>query len=87
MAQLSGYQIDGFEFVSNFKPADGQVYFILDKQRYPAPQTFSICYLAPGASEWKCSQPELSDQGMTWHVRMRGLNPGVYVLNAPNQRA
>jgi len=86
MAQLSGYQIDGFEFVGNFTPADGQAWFALDKQRYPAPQTLSVCYLAPGAGAWKCSQPELSDQGATWQLRVRGLAPGVYVLNASTPR-
>lgn len=84
MSQLPGYQIDGFEFVGNFNPADGRVYFILEKQRHPAPQAYSVCYLAPGTTQWKCSQPELSDQGATWQVGIRGLAQGVYVLNAPN---
>ena len=83
MAHLSGYQIDGFEFVSNFTPVDGQVYFVLDKQRYPAPHDLQICFLAAGAGQWSCSQPNLADQGATWRLRITGPRPGVYVLNAP----
>jgi hypothetical protein len=86
MAQLPGYQIDGFEFVGNFTPADGQAYFILDKQGHPAPGDYSICHLAASASQWQCSQPQLTDQGATWHLRVRGLRAGVYVLNAPTPR-
>jgi hypothetical protein len=83
MAQLSGYQIDAFEFVSNFTPSDGQAFFTLDKQRYPAPQDLSICYLAAGASQWNCSKPQVSDQGGTWNLHLAGIKPGVYVLDAP----
>lgn len=83
MTSLSGYQIDGFEFVSNFTPADGQAYFVLDKQRYPTPYELQICFLAPGVSQWSCSQPDLADLGARWRLRITGARPGVYVLNAP----
>lgn len=86
MAQLSGYQIDAFEFVSNFTPSDGEAFFTLDKQRYPAPQDLSICYLAAGAGQWNCSKPQVSGQGGTWKLHTGGLKPGVYVLSAPTLR-
>lgn len=83
VAQLSGYPVDGFEFVSDFQPSDGQVYFVLDKARFTSPQTMSICFLAAGTKAWDCRQPTLADQGANWQLFQRGLQQGVYVLTSP----
>lgn len=80
--QLSGYHVDGFEFVSNFSPSDGQVYFIVDKSRFQSPQNLSICYLAPTATQWDCAQPTIADQGANWQIYKRGVKQGVYILNS-----
>ena len=81
--QLQGYLVDGFEFVSDFVPADGQVYFILDKARFSTPQSMSLCFLAPKTTSWDCKQPSVADQGENWQVFKQGLKPGVYVLTSP----
>lgn len=86
VTQLSGYHVDGFEFVSNFIPSDGQVYFIVDKIRFQAPQNLSICYLAPNATQWDCAQPTIVDQGANWQIYMRGVKQGVYILNSTAQQ-
>jgi hypothetical protein len=86
VTQLSGYLIDGFEFVSDFQPSDGQVYFVLDKSRFTSPQTTSLCYLAPAAVQWDCRQPNVADQGSNWQVYQQGLKQGVYVLTSPTFR-
>lgn len=80
--QLPGYRVDGFEFVSNFTPRDGQVYFTANKTSFPSAQNLSVCYLAPNTKQWDCSQPTISDQGKNWQVFVRGVKPGVYILNS-----
>ncbi|GAA4021660.1 hypothetical protein [Actimicrobium antarcticum] len=80
---LAGYKVDGFEFVADFAPADGQAYFVLDKARFPAPQSMSICFLAPGAVTWDCKQPSLIDRGANWQLVQSGLKQGVYILMSP----
>ena len=80
--QLPGKHIDGFEFVGNFKPEDGAVYFTANKISFPSAQNLSICYLAPNVTQWNCSQPTIADQGANWQVFIKGLKQGVYILNS-----
>ena len=82
MAQLGGYHVDGFEFVSNFTPAGGAVVFSVPKSRYPTVPALSLCYLAPKAGNWDCSVPTVTDAGSTWRLTQNGLKQGVYLLNA-----
>ena len=80
--QLPGKHIDGFEFVGNFTPKDGTVYFTANKISFPSAQNLSICYLAPNVTQWNCSQPTIADQGANWQVFIGGLKQGVYILNS-----
>jgi hypothetical protein len=80
--QLPGKPLDGFEFVGNFTPKDGTVYFTANKIRFPSAQNLSICYLAPNVTQWNCSQPTIADQGANWQVFIGGLKQGVYILNS-----
>jgi hypothetical protein len=80
--QLPGMPVDSFEFVGNFTPKDGTVFFMANKIRFPSAQNLSICYLAPNVTQWNCSQPTIADQGANWQVFIGGLKQGVYILNA-----
>lgn len=86
MAQLGGYHVDGFEFVSNFTPTGGAVVFTVPKSRFPSTQTLSLCYLAPAGSSWDCSVPAVSEAGNNWRLTQNGLKQGVYLLNASTLR-
>jgi hypothetical protein len=81
--RLPGQPIDGVEFVSNFVPLDGQVFFTLNKAAFASPQGMSICYLAPSAAQWACAPASSADRGENWWVYQRGVRPGAYVLVAP----
>ncbi|WP_157691715.1 hypothetical protein [Noviherbaspirillum autotrophicum] len=83
VSQLQGTPVDGFELVSNFAPASGVVYFVIDKASFAAPQTLSICRLAPKATQWNCVQPSVADAGENWSVTTSSPAPGVYVLLSP----
>jgi len=80
--QLPGTPVDGFEFVGNFTPKDGTVYFTANKISFPSAQNLSICYLTPNVTQWNCSQPTIADQGANWQVFIGGLKQGVYILNS-----
>ena len=81
---LAGRAMSGFEFVSNFAPASGDVFFNLDKTRTTAPSSWSVCYLAPKSVQWSCSQPAVADAGTYWQLSVQRPKVGVYVLTAPN---
>lgn len=83
VAQLQGSAVDGFELVSNFTPASGVVYFVIDKASFPSPQSLSICRLAPKGTQWNCVQPSVADTGDNWSVTTGSPAPGVYVLLSP----
>lgn len=82
IAQLGGYHVDGFEFVSNFTPAGALVMFTVAKSRFPTTQTLSLCYLAPTGANWDCATPNVTDAGNYWRLTQNGLKQGVYLLNA-----
>lgn len=82
VSQAAGYHIDGFEFVSNFTPANGNVVFTIAKSRFPATQGLSLCHLAPRATLWECAAPGVSDAGNYWQLSQSGLKQGVYLLNS-----
>lgn len=86
MAQLGGYHVDAFEFVSNFTPTGGTAVFTVAKSNFPATQGLSVCYLAPTGSNWDCSQPGVTDAGNYWQLTRAGLKQGVYLLNAGSRR-
>lgn len=86
MAQLPGHLIDGFEFVSNFTPADSAIYFVLDKERYGNLQAPSLCYLAPHKTQWECAAVSLVDAGKRWQVHAAGLRAGAYALVSSSRR-
>jgi hypothetical protein len=86
MAQLPGHLIDGFEFVSNFTPADSAIYFVLDKERYGNLQAPSLCYLAPHKTQWECAAASLVDAGKRWQVHAAGLRAGAYALVSSSRR-
>lgn len=86
MAQLPGHLIDGFEFVSNFTPADSSLYFVLDKARYGNVQAPSLCYLAPQKTQWECAAATLADAGARWEVRATGVRAGAYALVSSSRR-
>lgn len=83
VSKLAGKAMDGFEFVSNFTPDGGDVFFNVGKSRVTAPSTLSVCYLAPKTVQWDCSQPGVADAGTTWQISVRSPKPGVYVLVSP----
>lgn len=86
LAQLPGHLVDGFEFVSNFTPADSVIYFVLDKERYGNLQAPSLCYLAPRQTQWDCAAASLADAGKRWEVRATGLRAGAYALVSSSRR-
>ncbi len=83
VSALAGRAISGFEFVSNFAPASGDVFFNLDKSRATAPASWSVCYLAPRSVQWNCAQPGVADGGTYWQLSVQRPKTGVYVLMAP----
>ncbi|WP_426079011.1 hypothetical protein [Janthinobacterium sp. PSPC3-1] len=86
MAQLPGHVIDGFEFVSNFAPKAGALFFVLDKVGFGNLQAPSLCYLAPQKTQWECAAASLVDAGANWEVRATGMRPGAYVLVSTSRR-
>jgi len=83
VANVPGAVIDGFEFVSSFAPPDARAVFILSKTRLASTQGTAICYLAPGAANWDCKTPSVTDLGKDWGLARQGAQAGVYVLAAP----
>lgn len=80
ISKLVGRAIDGFEFVSNFTPDEGEVFFNVGKTDVTASAGISVCYLAPKSVQWDCAQPDVADGGTIWKISARRLKPGVYVL-------
>lgn len=85
--RLSGHAIDGFEFVGNFAPGNGQAFFVVDKMKFAAAAGLSICYLAPGSANWDCATPASTDLGYGWQLTRPGIRPGAYMLVAATPRA
>jgi hypothetical protein len=83
VAGVPGAVIDGFEFVSSFAVPDAQPFFILSKTRLASTQGAAICHLAPGAANWDCKAPSVTDMGKDWGLERQGAQAGVYVLAAP----
>lgn len=79
---LPGVPVDGFEFIANFTPREGQAVFNLDKTRFASTQGLSVCFLAPGTATWDCGTPALSDLGTVWQLTRNGMKPGAYLLVA-----
>jgi len=82
---LPGVPVDGFEFIANFTPRQGQAVFNLDKTRFATTQGLSVCFLAPGTATWDCGTPALSDLGTVWQLTRNGMKPGAYLLVATAQ--
>lgn len=83
VSKLPGKAVYGFEFVSNFTPSGGDVFFHVGKAAVAAPAAMSVCYLAPRSAQWSCSQAGVADAGKDWRISLRGPKQGVYVLVAP----
>lgn len=77
---LPGAALDGFEFVANYLPLEGRVFFALAKNQLADPQAAQLCHLAPGAGAWRCLRPQLRDGGDLWELTAPEARPGVYVL-------
>lgn len=82
MATLPGKAVDGFEFLSNFAPASGEVLFRASKDRFASTQGLSICHLAPHQQQWNCSLPNSQERGDLWQLTQAGPRTGVYMLIA-----
>jgi hypothetical protein len=85
VSTLPGRAVYGFEFVSNFAPLSGEVFFRTGKASVDAPSALSVCYLAPKSVQWSCAQPGVADAGKDWQLSVRTPKQGVYVLVAPWQ--
>jgi hypothetical protein len=83
VSKLAGRAIYGFEFVSNFTPAGGDVFFHVGKSGVTAPSALSVCFLAPKSAQWSCVQPGVADAGKDWQISVRSPKQGVYVLVSP----
>jgi hypothetical protein len=81
--RLPGYPVNGFEFVANFEPEDGRVFFQIPKARFNDPSSLAVCHLPAYAAQWACSQPLTADAGENWHMSSKGVKQGVYVLVSP----
>lgn len=84
VSQLSGYQVDGFEFVSNFQPTEGIAYFVVDKAAHSTPHSMTICHLPAGGVQWACAPAGVTDLGENWQLAIQGVTPGAYVLVSPS---
>lgn len=80
MQSLPGAALDGFEFVTNYLPLEGRVFFALAKSQLADAQAAQLCHLAPGAGSWRCFKPQLRDGGELWELTASQAHPGVYVL-------
>ncbi len=83
LASLPGRAVYGFEFVSNFTPTGGEVFFRAGKAGVGEPSALSVCYLAPKSVQFSCAQPGVADAGKDWQLAVRSPKQGVYVLVAP----
>lgn len=83
ISTLPGRAVFGFEFVSNFTPTGGDVFFHVGKKGVTAPSAMSVCYLVPRSAQWSCAQPGVADAGKDWQISVRAPKQGVYVLVAP----
>jgi hypothetical protein len=83
LSTMPGRAVYGFEFVGNFAPAGGDVFFHVGKTSVAAPSALSVCYLAPKSVQWSCAQPGVADAGSEWQLSVRAPKQGVYVLAAP----
>jgi len=84
--RLSGYAVDGFEFVGNFTPGSGQAFFTVGKTQFASTAGLSICYLAPGSASWDCALPAATDLGDSWQLARPGMKPGAWMLVASAPR-
>lgn len=81
--RVPGKVVDGFEFVGNFVPQGGQVYFTISKRRLADAQDIAICYLAPAGTQWDCAPATVADLAKDWQFSRAHGQVGVYVLTAP----
>jgi hypothetical protein len=85
VSTLPGRAVYGLEFVSNFAPTGGEVFFRVGKASVAAPSALSVCFLAPKSVQWSCAQPGVADAGKDWQLSVSGPKQGVYVLVAAGQ--
>lgn len=83
LAGVPGRAVFGFEFVSNFAPSGGEVFFRVGKASVGAPSALSVCFLAPKSLQFSCAHPGVADAGKDWQLSAPTPKQGVYVLVAP----
>lgn len=81
VSTLPAAAVDGFEWVANFEPAPGLVFFTTDKTKAD-PATARICHRAGGAVTWSCDVPTLGGDATHWTFSLASMSRGIYVLVA-----
>jgi hypothetical protein len=83
VTDLPAPAIDGFEWLANYEPPLGMVYFTANKEKVGVPSA-RICHRGAADSNWSCDVPSVRDQGNYWTFSLSSMSRGTYVFAANN---